>query len=79
MEVKIDKSITMSAKQLSRVTEFPICTKQAELASSVECTSPWYADGRRFDPPVRQHFFVELLSLSLIQVRRFSYWQKDVH
>ena len=29
-------------------------------ASSVGCASAWYADGRGFGPPVRQHSFVEI-------------------
>ena len=45
--------------------------------SSVGCASAWYVDGRGFEPPVRQHSFVEIgheiiftiiLSLPLIQV-----------
>ena len=28
--------------------------------SSVRCASAWYADGRGFDPHVRQHSFVEI-------------------
>ena len=49
----------------------------------------WYTGGRDFDPPVRQHSFVEMgheiistaiLSLPLIQVGAVvSYWRKDVH
>ena len=46
----------------------------AGLASSVGCASASYADSCRFDPPVRQHSFVEIsheiisiLSLPLIQ------------
>ena len=50
-------------------------------ASSVGCTSSWYADGRGFDPSVRQHSFVEIgheiistsvLPLTLIQVGQVS-------
>ena len=29
-------------------------------ANSVGCASAWYADGRGFDPPARQHSFVEI-------------------
>ena len=48
----------------------------AGLGSSAGCASAWYADGRGFDPHVRQHSFVEIgreiistaiLSLPLIQ------------
>ena len=49
--------------------------------SSVGCPSAWHADGRGFDPRVRQHSFVEIdhgiistviLSLPLIQVGQLS-------
>ena len=49
--------------------------------SSVGCSSAWCADGRGFDPNVRQHSFVEIghkiisldtLSLSLIQEGHLS-------
>ena len=49
--------------------------------SSVGCASAWYADGRRFDPQVRQHSFVDIdheiismaiLSLPLIQEGQLS-------
>ena len=33
---------------------------EAGPASSVGCTSAWYADGRVFDSPVRQHSFVKI-------------------
>ena len=58
--------------------------KQADSAgrgSSVGCASAWYADGRGFDPHVRQHSFVEIgyeiistaiFSLSLIQEEQLS-------
>ena len=48
---------------------------------SVGCASAWHADGRGFDPRVRQHSFVEnsheiistaILSLPLIQVGQLS-------
>ena len=36
----------------------PLLTENTSRpASSVVCTSAWYADGRGFDPPVRQHYF----------------------
>ena len=56
------------------------CTRTGR-GSSVGCPSDWYADGRRFDPDVRQHSFVEIgheilstviLSLPLIQVGQLS-------
>ena len=49
--------------------------------SSVGCASAWHADGRGFDPRVRQHSFVgtghkiistAILSLPLIQVGQLS-------
>ena len=49
---------------------------RAGRGSSIGCVSTWYADGRGFDPQVRQHSFVEfgheiistaILSLPLIQ------------
>ena len=53
----------------------------AERGSSLGCGCVWYADGRRFDPHVRQHFFLEfsyekismaILSLGLIQEGQLS-------
>ena len=54
---------------------------RARHGSSIGCTSAWYADGRVFDPQVRQHSFVKfgreiismaILSLSLIQEGQLS-------
>ena len=56
-------------------------TGLAGRGSSVGCASAWYADGRGFDPYVRQHSFVEIghkiistaiLSLPLIQEGQLS-------
>ena len=33
---------------------------KAGCGSSVRYASAWYGDGRRFDPHVRQHSFVEI-------------------
>ena len=53
----------------------------AGSASSVGCAATWYADSCGFDPPVRQHSFVEIsheiistaiLPLPLIQVGLLS-------
>ena len=50
-------------------------------SSSVKCLSDWYSGGRRFDPSVWQHSFMEIdheiismaiLSLPLIQVGQLS-------
>ena len=52
-----------------------------ESYSLIGCASAWYADGRGFDPHVRQHSFVEIgheiifsaiLSLPLIQEGQLS-------
>ena len=49
--------------------------------SSAGCASAWYADGRGFDPPVRQHSFMKIgqkiistaiLPLPMIQVGQLS-------
>ena len=54
---------------------------RAGRGSSIRCVSAWYADGRRLDPQVRQHSFVEfgheiistaILSLPLIQEGQLS-------
>ena len=41
-------------------------------ASLVRCTSAWYADGRRFDPPVQKHSFVaighEIISIAILTI-----------
>ena len=56
-------------------------SKQAGPGSWVGCASAWYSDGRGFDPPVRQHSFVDIgheiistaiLSLPLIRVGQLS-------
>ena len=55
---------------------------QAGPASSVGCATAWYADGRGFSPPVRQHSFVEIdHSPPTADSSRavVSYWRKDVH
>ena len=55
--------------------------KTAGPGSLVRCGFAWYSDGWRFDPAVRQHFFMEtghevtstaILSLPLIQVGQLS-------
>ena len=33
---------------------------KAGRGSSVGCASAWYADGRGYDPHVRQHSFMEI-------------------
>ena len=63
--------------------------KLAGRGSSIGCESAWYADGRGFDPHVRQHSFVEIgheiiskstLSFPLIQEGKLSVnWRKNVH
>ena len=61
--------------------------QQAGRGSSNGCASTWYADGRGFDPHIRQHSFVEIghekvstaiLSLPLIQEGQFSVTGKMV-
>ena len=57
--------------------------------SSVECTSAWHADFRRFNPRVRQHSFVKIWSWNNFYGHSrptadssrtvVSYWQKNVH
>ena len=60
-----------------------LCKRQGTIGrgSSVGCASAWYADGRGFDPHVRQHSFLEfgqeiisttILSLPLIQEGQLS-------
>ena len=57
-------------------------------SSSTGCVSAWYVDGRRFDPHIWQHSFVEfgleiistaLLSLSPIQEGQLSVTAENVH
>ena len=55
-------------------------SKFAGRGSLVGCASDWYSGGRWFDPPVRQHSFMEIgneiittiLSLMRIQVGQLS-------
>ena len=58
-----------------------ILSRPAERGSSIGCASARYADGRGFDPHIRQHSFVEfgheiistaILSLPLIQEGQLS-------
>ena len=58
--------------------------RSAGRGSSVGCASAWYADGRGFDPHVRQHSFAENFyghSCPSADSRRavVSYWRKNVH
>ena len=51
-------------------------------ANSVGCASAWYADGRGFDPPARQHSFVEIghaIISTAFRAQIVSYWRKDAH
>ena len=51
-------------------------------ASSVGCASAWYADGRGFDHPARQHSFVEIgheIISTALHPPVVSYWRKNVH
>ena len=43
-------------------TSAAICMKiyESRARSSVGCASAWHADGRGFDPRVRQHSFMEI-------------------
>ena len=60
-------------------------TVRAMPGSSGGCMSDWYSGGGRFDPPVRQHSFVEIghlitstaiLFLPLIQVSNYQLLSK---
>ena len=64
-------------------------TIRAGPGRSVRCASGRYADGRRFEPRVRQHSFVETcheiisiaISIHTVNSSRevVRYWRKDVH
>ena len=68
-----------------------ISKRSAGPGSPVVCASAWHADGRGFDPCVRQQSLVEtghviistaILSIPLNkegQLSVISYWRKDVH
>ena len=60
-----------------------IC-KPSPVVRSEEGASALHADGRGFDPQVRQHFFVkichEIISTAILSLPPVvSYWRKDVH
>ena len=65
----------------NRVLDPLSSTLFTERGDSIGCASAWYADGRGFDPHVRQHSFLEIchpiismaiLSLPLIQEGQLS-------
>ena len=53
--------------------------------SSIGYAFDWYSGGREFDPPVRQHSFMEIghesISTAILSLSRtvVSHWRKDVH
>ena len=51
----------MRKLNVSNVSKFVVKYGIAGRASSVECASAWYADGRGFDPHVRQYSFMEIM------------------
>ena len=76
---------------ISDISQLSIPVDFAGRNSSDGCASAWYADGRGFDPHVRQHSFVEVCheinlnfyghSLPSADSRRavVSHWRKNVH
>ena len=66
------KKLKGSDKQLPQVcfTQF-----KAGQGSSVRYASTWYADGRRFDPHVRQQYFMEI-GHEIIHTAILSRWIK---
>ena len=59
-----------------------ITWESAGRGSSIGCESAWYANGRGFDPHVRQHSFVEIgheiISMAILSVPLIQEWQLSV-
>ena len=62
---------------------FTIHLRSAGRGSSIRCTSAWYADGRGFDPHVRQNilsfrFGHEKISMAILSLPLIQEWQLSV-
>ena len=70
-----DEILSLNYHQITILSVLLVLFTLAWCSSSVGCTSAWYADGRGFNPHIRQYSFVEtcdeILSTALISPYRW--------